>query len=342
MKTLENKTTLIFDLFFCVVVMPVLVLLGPAYYWMTWLPWFFVVVCLYMYACYFVMRRVNIPQCVLRRDYKRIAVVVAALVAGNYLITLYPRPDVDFVTPSLSEYQTRIRDYGISLSLWLMFSLVMGYSLTVSFVKELFDQILVKRKIEMQRDKAELAMFKAQISPHFMFNTLNSIYSLVIGNSPKAEDAFVKFTELLKYTYITIENELVPLRDEIAYIDNYIELQSLRLNHHTSVEWIHNADAESVMIPPMLMLTFVENAFKYGTSATTDCKIKIELTVRNGELLFTTCNNIMKHGDEFKSDVPVGIENCRARLSGIFPGRHLLETNEQDNVFTVLLKIKIK
>lgn len=342
MKTLENKTTLIFDLFFCIVVMPVLVLLGPAYYWMTWLPWFFVVVCLYMYICYFVMRRVNIPQCVLRRDYKRIAVVVAALVAGNYLITLYPRPDVDFVTPSLSEYQTRIRDYGISLSLWLMFSLVMGYSLTVSFVKELFDQILVKRKIEMQRDKAELAMFKAQISPHFMFNTLNSIYSLVIGNSPKAEDAFIKFTELLKYTYITIENELVPLKDEIAYIDNYIELQSLRLNHHTSVEWIHDADDESVMIPPMLMLTFVENAFKYGTSATTDCMIKIRLTVRNGELLFSTRNNIMKHSDEFRSDVPVGIENCRARLSGIFPGRYLLEPIEQDNVFSVLLKIKIK
>ena len=127
------------------------------------------------------------------------------LVALNYVLSLYPLPDMDFVTPALSEYQTKVRNFGVSVSLWLMFSLVMCYSLSITFVKELYEQLLLRRKIEAQRDKAELAVFKAQISPHFLFNTLNSLYSLVIGTSEKAEDAFIKFTEILKYTYVTIE-----------------------------------------------------------------------------------------------------------------------------------------
>ena len=101
----------------------------------------------------------------------------------NYLLTIYPLPEMDFITPAMSEYQTRIRNYSITISLWMMFSLVMGYSFTTSFVRERYDQLLQKKKIEAQRDKAKLAVFKAQISPHFLFNTLNTLYSLVIGLS---------------------------------------------------------------------------------------------------------------------------------------------------------------
>ena len=91
-----------------------------------------------------------------------------------------------------------------------------------------------------------------------MFNTLNSLYSLVIGTSEKAEDAFIKFTELLKYTYVTIEKDMVALKDEIDYIQNYIDLQTIRLNEHTSVDWQYDVEDEMVKVPPMLMLTFVE------------------------------------------------------------------------------------
>lgn len=222
-----------------------------------------------------------------------------------------------------------------------MFSLVMGYAMTISFVKELYEQLLLKKKIEAERDKAELAVFKAQISPHFMFNTLNSIYSLVVGTSERAESAFIKFTELLKYTYLTVDKEMVMLRDEIAYIQNYIDLQMIRLNSHTSVDWRYDVDNERVKVPSMLMLTLVENAFKYGASTSKDCSVYISLRQNEKELEFETRNCIMKHADEFRKEVPVGLENCRARLATLFPDRHSLSTYENEGEFNVSLRIKM-
>ncbi len=341
MKSIENKTSLILDLFFCLVFIPILVSLGPAHYWFQQWPLFSFIACVYLYGCYFLLMKINMPKLLISKKYYNIAGVIAILVITTYLISLYPLPDMDFVTPALSEYQTQVRNFEVSWTLWLMFSLVMGYALTISFVKELYDQLLLKKKIEAQRDKATLALFKAQISPHFMFNTLNSLYSLVIGTSEKAENAFIKFTELLKYSYVTIEKELVTLNDEIDYIQNYIDLQIIRLNKCTVVEWEYDVDNNRIKVPPMLMLTFVENAFKYGASTNRNCLISIRLTVKNGNLHFETANNIIKHADEFRKDMPVGIENCKSRLMTLFPGKHSLTTVEDDGVFKVSLNIQL-
>ena len=340
MKSLEARTSHILDIVFCVVFMPLLVFLGPAHHWMGEWPVFFAIVCLYLCGCYFLIKRLNVPQLMLDRRYALIAGVAVGLTVCNYALSWYPHPKMDFVIPSMSEYQTSVRNYSVSLSLWLMFFAVMCYALTISFITELYSQLLVRKDIENQRNRAELAVFKAQISPHFLFNTLNSLYSLVIGTSQKAEDAFIKFTELLKYTYLTIGNETVPLRDEITYIRNYIDLQTIRLNRHTRIDWNHDVDNPSLKVPPMIFLTFVENAFKYGASTSRDCEVRISLTARQGVIRFETCNSIMKHRDEFRTEVPVGISNCRARLDGLFPGRYTLSTGETDGRFIVRLTIK--
>lgn len=340
MKLSELKTSRLLDIIFCVVFMPLLIFLGHAHYWMTEWPLFFILATGYMYGCYFAMKRINLPGLILAKRYRRICIIMMILAAGNYALSLYPHPSMDFVIPSLSEYQTTVRDYSISLTLWLMFITVTCYSITTSFIRELYDQLLLRKEIENQRDKAELAMFKAQISPHFLFNTLNSLYSLVIGTSQKAEDAFIKFTDILKYTYVTIENESVPLRDEIAYIHNYIDLQMIRLNSHTTVKCDFDVDNENILIPPMIFLTFVENAFKYGASTSRDCTVAISMSLKDGNLEFETRNRIMKHADTFRTEVPTGIENCRARLSGIYPERHRLITSEDNGTFRVNLSIK--
>ncbi|MDE7141587.1 MAG: sensor histidine kinase, partial [Muribaculaceae bacterium] len=215
------------------------------------------------------------------------------------------------------------------------------YSLVTSIVGELYAQLIRTREIQAQRDRAELAMFKAQISPHFLFNTLNSLYSLVIGTSQKAEDAFIKFTDILKYTYVTIENETVAIGEEAEYIGNYIDLQRIRLNDHTKVTWTKEIDDDTRQIPPMLMLTFVENAFKYGASTSRDCAIAISLKLSKGHLEFRTRNSIMKHADQLRTELPRGIENCRARLEGIYPGRHSLITTESDGVFNLRMTIEL-
>lgn len=341
MKSIENKTSRILDLFFCVVLLPVLIILGPVHHWLSQWPVFFIATCVFLYSCYFTLLKANVPKLLIGRRYAKIGVTVGALVALNWLLSLYPLPDMEFVTPAMSEYQTRVRNFGVSVTLWLMFSLVAGYSLTISFVKELYEQLLLKKKIEAQRDKAELAVFKAQISPHFLFNTLNSLYSLVIGTSEKAENAFIKFTDILKYTYVTIDKESVALADEITYIGSYIDLQMIRLNAHTEVDWRYEVDDDSIHVPPMLMLTFVENAFKYGASTSHDCRIAINLRVKGGKLHFSTANRIMKHADEFRKDEPVGMENCRARLENLFPERHTLEAGEMEGIYKVDLTIQL-
>ncbi len=342
MNILSKKTNQIFDLFFCVVFMPMLIVLGPAHYWMKEMPLFFIIVCGYCYLVYFIIKMLPIPMLLLSRQYGRLALLSGSLITVNYILTLYPHPDVNFVIASLSALQTKVRDYNITLSLWLMFSLVVTYSVTVSFVKELYGQLLAKKEIENQRDKAKLAVFKAQISPHFLFNTLNSLYSLVVGTSQKAEDAFIKFTEILKYSYTTIDNEWVSLADEIAYLRNYIDLQEIRLNSHTRIIWHCDVDEMDTRIPPMILPTFVENAFKYGSSTSHDCEIRISLSLKNGCLEFETRNKVMKHPTQFRTEVPVGIENCRARLEALFPKKYTLKTEEQETQhFNVSLKISL-
>lgn len=341
LKKLRRRPRLVPDLFFCAVLMPALVVLGPAHYWPAQWPLFFVVACVFMYGSYFAVVGARVPQLVMRRDYRRLAVLSVVLVGLNWLLTRYPLPEMEFVTPAMSRYQTSVRNFGVSLSLWLMFVLVAGYGLAVSFVGELYEQQLLKRRIEAQRDKAELAMFKAQISPHFLFNTLNTLYSLVIGTSEKAESAFVKFSELLRYSYVTVNQETVALGQEIDYIRNYVDLQMIRLNGNTRLDWEDTVGNPDARIAPMLMLTFVENAFKYGASATDPCLISIAVRESGGHLNFSTRNAVMRHRDTFAADVPVGLENTRSRLNALYPGRHSLRAGRHGDLYIVELEIDL-
>lgn len=341
MKSLEHKTNLIFDLFFCIVIMPLLTLLGPAHYWWTVSPLFTCLAIAYLYGCYFATKVLNLPKLILSKSYYRIGAIAFLLILATYLLTLYPLPEIDFVIPSMSEYQTRVRNYNMTISVWFMFSVVICYSLTVAFIKELYHRLLLQNIVENQRDKAELALYKAQINPHFLFNTLNSLYSLIIGTSQKAEDAFIKFTELMKYTYTTANSDWVTIDDEINYINNYIDLQLIRLNDHTRVTRDFSVDNDDEKIPPMIFLTFVENAFKYGASSSRDCEIAIRLHLSDGVLVFETRNMIVKHSDEFRKDMPVGLDNCRSRLSALYPDDYSLDITEEDGAFNVKLKINL-
>lgn len=339
MKSLEHKTGLIFDFFFCIIIMPLLIFLGPAQYWWRVSALFTCLAIAYLYGCYFFTKALDFPKLILSGSYYKIGAIFSTFILLTYLLTLFPLPDMDFVIPSMSEYQTRIRNYNMTIAVWLMFLVVICYSLTVAFIKELYHRLLLQNIVEHQRDKAELALYKAQINPHFLFNTLNSIYSLIIGTSQKAEDAFVKFTNLLKYTYVSAEKDCVTINDEIDYITDYIDLQLIRLNGHTNVIWDHYVDNETEKIPPMIFLTFVENTFKYGASASQDCDIRIRLHLCNGMLVFETENRIMKHSDEFRENMPVGINNCKKRLSVLFPDRYTLDINEDRGIFNVHLHI---
>ena len=277
------------DLLFCLVILPLIILLVPVDKWIKTQPVFVGTLVLYLYLLYFTYRKANIPSLFLKRKYLHIIILIIILTLITELLTHFPISD-----KFGSKLPIDFRRHLHAQTIWFFFLIVSGFSLAIEVTFELFRQMLQKQEIEAEKNKAELAMYKAQINPHFLFNTLNTLYGLVITKSDLTESAFVKFSNILKYMYDNTSVEKININNEIEYIRQYVELQKLRLNHHTKVIFESRTDEEHVLIPPMILITFVENAFKYGTSSSEDCTILIRIIVEDGVLLFKTRNSIMK------------------------------------------------
>lgn len=330
-----SKIKTYIDLFFYIIFLPAIIMLVPVDRWLVKYFWFAVTLISFLYVSYFSIQKINLPQKFNSKKYWQILLFAVVILSLTYLISRFPYPP-DF-DPELLPRYIRLR----SRTVWFMSLVVIGYGLSVSILQELFRQILVKRELEEKNKMAELALYKAQINPHFLFNTLNTLYGLVINHSDKAEDAFFKFSGLLKFTYSKIKDELLSVRDETEYIIDYVELQKLRLNRHTTVEMEFNIEDYDVMIPPMLLITFIENAFKYGTSSTRDCRILIKLEVNDRKLYFKCINKIMKR-QAVESEYSVGVENTVARLQMLYPDRHNLHITEDRDNYIVELNIELQ
>lgn len=224
-------------------------------------------------------------------------------------------------------------------TVWLLFLVVSGFSLTIELTFELFNQIIFRKDLETEKNRAELSVYKAQINPHFLFNSLNTLYGLIVSKSDQTEQVFIKFTSLLQYMYRQSTNDLIAVTQEIEYINHYIELQSMRYNHHTHIDWHYTIDDENCQIPPMILITFVEKACKYGSSPSKDCTIRLRLNLKGGVLNFYTRNSIMKRKEKEKKGI--GIENCRHRLNLLYPDRYQLVTKEENQDFIVHLTIQL-
>lgn len=273
----------------------------------------------------------------MRRRYMAVLSVIVLMVLLTMLVGDFPQSE-SINRNAILDLDTRqkIRRQTV----WFFFLIVSGFSLTIELTIELFRQIISKQQIEADKNKAELALYKAQINPHFLFNTLNALYGLVITKSDKAESAFMKFSNILKYMYAHTTSLMIPISSEIDYIRQYVDLQSLRLNHHTRVEFDVRTDEHDVQIPPMILITFVENAFKYGTSSDEDCTISIRIAVKNGVLHFETENDVMKTPPQ--DEPAIGIENCRKRMELLYPGRFTLEISEHNRKFRTSLTIQLR
>ena len=166
------------------------------------------------------------------------------------------------------------------------------------------------------------------------------MYALVLSGSEKTESAFVKFSNILRYMYSQIHSETIPVKQEIDYIRQYVDLQSLRLNRHTQVELKVETDNEQTPVPPMILITFVENAFKYGTSSEKDCVIRILIRLYNGQLILETENQIMRTHEEGRP--AIGIANCRKRLDLLYPDRYKLLSGPEGSLYRTKLTIQLR
>lgn len=192
-----------------------------------------------------------------------------------------------------------------------------------------------------EKQKAELQYLKSQVNPHFLFNTLNGIYSLSLENSTKTPDAIVRLSELMRYIITEINKDLVPLQNEIQNIQYYIDLQRLRLGNTVKVNFTKTNVNPDIEISPLLLIPFVENAFKYGVSPEIESEISISLIVSNSEIIFATANKKQKFRDSTNS-TNTGLENVKRRLELAYPASHQLLINDTETDYFVELKLGIK
>ncbi|HEC41675.1 MAG TPA: hypothetical protein ENI20_02460 [Bacteroides sp.] len=196
-------------------------------------------------------------------------------------------------------------------------------------------QEAIKEKIE-----AELKLLKSQIHPHFLFNTLNNIYSLALHKSDQAPDAVLKLSELLDYLIYHGENETVSLKKETDLIRNYIELESLRYGERLSVDFQISGEPESIHLAPLLLIPLVENAFKHGISKSRDQQqLTIKLGINRRNVEFYIENSVPTQKPE-KPEGGMGLSNLRARLDLLYADKHSLKILDKDTMFSALLKLE--
>jgi len=229
-----------------------------------------------------------------------------------------------------------IREFA-SISLFLLVLLLSSsYRISIDWFN------LKKRNNEIAEEqlKTELHFLKAQINPHFLFNTLNSLYILALKKSDNAPEAILKLSDIMRYVLTESSETLVPLDREINYINQYIELQQLRLTKKVNVQFEVKGNTESYLISPLLFITFVENAFQYGVSTDIESPILILLEVVENNLHFNVINSVVRASKH--ESTGIGIENSRRKLELLYPNAYSLTITNQNAIFTVDLNINLK
>lgn len=349
------------DIVFCILLLPVMILLLPLDRWLVNDPQFVTLMVVWLYAIYTLHRRFTVPLMFGRR--KRIAVAMILFVLSlivTYLLTKYQMstPRHDAIRSMVHELSGSNISSGSNhapnmspprgnhlqqQAVWFLYIVVTTFSIVVALLSELNHQMAERQSIEYEKKRAELSLYKAQINPHFLFNTLNTILGLVVTKSDKAEDAIVQFTSMMRYTCNSSTLDFVSLNTEIEYIKEYIALQRHRISDHTSINLTSSIDSQSngCLIAPMLLITFVENAVKYGTSSQFPSDIDIDIAVKSGELHLSTKNPIFV-GQSNERGAGIGIMNCRKRLELIYPTQYSLHIVEANSDYCADLKIKLK
>ena len=197
------------------------------------------------------------------------------------------------------------------------------------------------RQTEREKMAAELSYLKAQINPHFLFNTLNSIYSLAIMKSGETPTAIVKLSGMMRYVLSEAATDFVSLEKEIIYIKNYIDLQKIRFGESISLDFVINGDVTAKRIAPLLLIPFIENAFKHGVNAEEDSVIKIKIEVNENEVFLSVFNKKVTVYISEENRSGLGVENTQNRLEQLYPKRHQLSIYDTDEKYLVELLVRL-
>jgi LytS/YehU family sensor histidine kinase len=195
------------------------------------------------------------------------------------------------------------------------------------------------KTIESKKTKAELSLLKSQINPHFFFNTLNNLYGLVIEKSDDAPNVILKLSDIMRYTIYMGKEDFVPLKDEIEYLKNFIELHKIRYQKRVDIVFNHDYEID-YQIAPLLFIIPLENAFKHGVeSLTEDAYIHINIKIDASIVHFDIENNF--EARESSETAGIGIQNLKQRLKLLYPDKHKIKIDVKNSIYKLELKIKM-
>lgn len=219
--------------------------------------------------------------------------------------------------------------------------LLMGMNLGVKLYFRSQEDADILSQIEKHALERQLQYLKYQVNPHFLMNTLNNIHALVDIDPERAKASVVELSKLMRYVLYEGNNRLTPLSREVQFLRNYVQLMSMRYTGNVSISLDVPEVLPDSMLPPLLLVIFVENAFKHGISYRTKSFVEISLQPHGDRLLFSCRNSRpeIKHDENMKGGV--GLSNVRRRLDLLFPGNYTLDIKEQEDTYTVHLDIPL-
>ncbi|OON70519.1 sensor histidine kinase [Hymenobacter sp. CRA2] len=285
---------------------------------------------------------VLIPQLLARRRVVAYLGVVLVLIIGLHLpmslhwLGIGTLPPLRPGTTLADRQQFQAVIVLVTVFVWMVSS---GLRIT----SEWFENERARRQMHSDKLAAELAFLKSQVSPHFLFNTLNNIYSLAQLRSEDTPEAILKLAQLMRYMLYEANDPRVPLEQEVEYLHNYVDLQRLRLADDVEIEFVEEGPLAGKLIEPMLLIPFVENAFKHGVSYQHPSAIRMLLRVTGNELLFRVQNRRFPVAPPATAarDSGIGVQNVTQRLHLLYPERHRLHIEQTDDEYLVTLTLAL-
>ncbi len=202
-----------------------------------------------------------------------------------------------------------------------------------------YNDIKIKVALNKRNYEMELAMLKSQINPHFLFNTINNIDVLITKDAIKASDYLNKLSDIMRFMLYETTPEKIPLNKELTYIEKFIELQKIRTTNEHYVNYSLTGDAANFMIPPMILIPFIENAFKHAENKKAENAININLNVEKEKFIFKCENTYNQHTQMKPEHSGLGSEMMKKRLSLLYPGKHKLTITNNNELYQVELSL---
>lgn len=270
------------------------------------------------------------------RYFYYLVLVFAVLIVGGILRFILVQ---SFINENYSYYFNKYPGYGVSFVAVFM---LLTISTLISLVDIHLQREEIQNKILHEKNEAELKYLKSQINPHFLFNTLNNIYTLAHFGSKEVAPMIMSLSKLMRYILNEADNDYVPLENEIRFLKSYIELETLRIEDHSKIVTDYIIDNPNIKIAPLIFIPFIENCFKHSHIADDqNAWIKLHTEVSGKKLYFECCNSIPGKPTKNKEISGMGLQNIKNRLELVYPSKHELRIINDNNIFRVKLIIDL-